>query len=141
MKILIRYIYLIMLLFFVGCSGLDKEQLIGNYYLTAIDYVNENMSLSYKLESGNFIGVVNPTVFALGYSKEYIIVKQHPLEFSKPPNKSITNYFIVPIKDKIHQFPDENKIGPLTALEFKEKRKALGISEELTFTKVIEDVE
>jgi len=141
MKIILKYSWMILSVLLLGCSGIDKEHLIGNYYLTAVDYVDEGKDLSYLLESGNFVGVVSSTVFAVGYNEEYIIVKQHPREFPNPPDKTITKFFIVPIKNKVHQSLDENKLGPLTELEFKEKRKELRIPEDLTFTKVFKDLE
>ena len=133
--------YIVSIFILLGCNGIQEEQLVGRYYLTAMDYVDEGMNLSYVLESGDFIGVVNSTVFAVGYNDEYIIVKQHPRKFPNPPDKSITNYFIVPIKDQVHASPDENKIGPLTKEEFVIKRKELGISDSLTFTKVFSELE
>ena len=37
--------------------------------------------------------------------------------------------------------PDENLIGPLTKSEFADKRKELGVNEELDFTIIIEELE
>lgn len=133
--------YIVSIFILLGCNGIQEEQLVDRYYLIAMDYVEEGMNLSYVLESGDFIGVVNSTVFAVGYNDEYIIVKQHPRKFPNPPDKLITNYFIVPIKDKVHASPDENKIGPLTKEGFVIKRKELGVSDSLTFTKVFSELE
>jgi len=141
MKIILKYTWIVLLVLLLSCGSIDKEHIIGNYYLTAVDYVDEGKDLSYNLGSGNFVGVVGPTVFAVGYNEEYIIAKQHPREFPSLHDKSTINYFIVPINNKVHQSPDENKIGPLTELEFIEKRKELGIPEDLTFTKVFKDLE
>ena len=74
-----NYIKSFLFIFLASCSGIGTKHLIGNYYLTKIDYSDIELDLSYKIESsGDFLGVVNPTVFAIGYNDEYIIVKQRP---------------------------------------------------------------
>ena len=125
----------------VGCKGLSSKKITDNYFLIAMDYEKEKTNLSYKISSGDYIGVITSTVFAVGYNEDFIIAKQHPRKFPNPPDKSITNYFIIPIKDKVRQSPDDNKIGPLTESEFKEKRKELGIPDEVTFSIVLKDLE
>lgn len=139
MKSLINHIFIISLLTFVSCTGLDDEHIVDQYYLGTIDYVEEGMTLYYLLDDGNYVGVVDETVFAVGFNDEFIIVKQHPAKFTNSPDKSITNFFIVPIKDKIHKSPDENKIGPMPQSEFEIKRKELGIPDSLTFTKTLSE--
>jgi hypothetical protein len=117
------------------------KHLVGNYYLTKGDYVDEELDLSYDLGNGSYIGVVPPTLFAIGYDDEYIIAKNHPHKFGDPVNKDITYYYIVPLKYKVHHSPDENRIGPLSEEEFKAKRKELKISDSLTFTKIFKKLE
>ena len=140
MKRTISCVFFLALLVLQGCvGGVYFEKIVNGYFLSAID-VKTDMLLGYQ--DGDFgVGVVGSTVFAVGYNDEYIIVKQHPRKFPNPPDKSITNYFIVPIKDQVHASPDENKIGPLTKEEFVIKRKELGISDSLTFTKVFSELE
>jgi hypothetical protein len=128
--------------FLTSCSGTGTEHVIDNYYLGTIDYVEKNLSLYYKLQSGDYIGVVNPTVFAIGYNENYIIVKQHPGNWSDDIiNKDVTNYYIVPVKDWLHNSPDENKIGPLTYDEFLLKREELKIPNNLVFSKIFKKLE
>lgn len=126
-----------------GCSGIAAEHVAGNYYLTKTDYSDIELDLSYKLESsGDFLGVVEPVVFATGCNNDFIIVKQHPKKFAETTiNKNITNYYIIPLKYKIHDSPDENKFGPLTFEEFLIKRKELKISDNLMFSKVFKKLE
>lgn len=120
-----------------GCSGFTvKEELPGGYVLLH-DNESYGLSISYSLGNGNYIDLISNSVFELGYNETYIIAKQYPVEFSSMPDKTITNYFIVPLKDKVHNSPDENKIGPLSIEEFKLKRKALGIPDELVFTIIL----
>ena len=138
-----KIIYLLSIVI-IGCGDgfTHKERLISNYYLTALE-LNEDMSLSYSVSKENdaFVGVVNPTVFAIGHNEEFIIVKQHPEKSPYQPDKSITNYFIIPLKDKIAESEEKNVIGPMTKEEFEKKREELGVPKSLTFTKVFEELE
>lgn len=115
--------------------------LIGNYHLVAMNYEKEATDLSYKLSSGDYSGVVDPTVFEVGYNKTFIITGQHPRKFPNPSDKFVTNYFIVPIENRVHQSPDENKTGPLTEIEFLQKRKELRVPDSLAFSRVIKELE
>lgn len=135
-------LYFITLIVLVSCSSLAiEEHIVGNYYFIATDD-GDACSLSYKeLNEIDYGGVIKATVFAVGYDERFMIVKQHPREFPNPPNKKITNYYILPMKEGFDYRTKNGLIGPLTELEFKEKRKELGVPEELTFTKVIEDLE
>ena len=114
-----------------GCDFRNKE-LIKGYSIASIDEDAAN-SIYYN-DNGFDVGVVNPTVFAVGYDSKYIIVKQHPREFPNPPNKLITYYYIIPLVNKVHLAPDKNKIGPLSLHEFELKKAELGVSRELDFT-------
>lgn len=137
-QIFICIIYLTLLfVLFSGCSGMEKKHLTGNYYLIKMDYADEELSLSYK--DGSV--VIRPTIFAVGYDEDFIIVKQHPSKFGKELDKSITNCYIIPLKYEVNKWPDKNKIGPLTEEEFLLKRKELNISDELKFISVNREYE
>jgi hypothetical protein len=113
-----------------------KQQVIDNYYLIATD-IDEDLSLSYcdPSDKSGCVGIIIPTVFAVGYNKDYIIVQQHPRVFPDPPNKRITNYFILPVNYKSKRWGDNfGLVGPLTSEEFNKKRKELGIPDSLKFT-------
>ncbi len=112
---------------FNSCSlGFEKNiKVIGNYYLTAPDD-DVQLSLTYcdpKDTLGGCFGIVTPTVFSVGYNKDYIIAKQHPNDL-----RTTTNYFIVPLnpKERVwgHYF---GEIGPLTLNEFNAKITELNI--------------
>lgn len=120
-----------------GCQfGMYKEKIIDNYFLTFVD-TESDLSLSYDLGDGSFIGVVNDAVFAVGYNSNFIIVKNHPLVEPDSINRKVTNYFIIQIDRNISQFKVvENKIGPLSKQEFDKMRKKLKIPVDLDFTVV-----
>jgi hypothetical protein len=154
MNQIFKWIKICMVALLTSCSGISTEHLIDNYYITKIDYTDMELSLSYRLElhGDDYIGVVAPLVFAIGYNNNYIIVKQRTINENKTDNlvaqsnftptiNNITNYYIIPIKNKIHVFPDENKIGPLTLNEFLIKKKELKIPYNLMFTKIYKNLE
>lgn len=132
MKSLLR----ILIIFLIpSCHFGDfSEPLTANYELDAID-VKRDMSIYVSIDE-SWVGVVDATVFAVGYNEDFIIAKQHP-DF----DKRVTNYYIIPLKFKVADSPDENRIGPLTEREFMEKRKELGVPRSLQFTRVFKDLE
>src|ERR1700749_1445227 len=102
------------MIFLLSCSvGMDiKRNIVGNYYLTAPDD-DEQLGLTYQNpgdQNGGYDGIIEQTVFAVGYNKQYIIAKKHP------PNKDITNYFILPYS-AYKEPKNEDLIGPLTLNE------------------------
>ena len=127
---------------FQGCDGFfTNEHLFWNYYLTATD-VEDDLALSYhRTEDGsNYGGIIPATVFATGYNKKYIIVKQHPKVFSRSSNKKIINYFILPIYDGFNYTTLNGLIGPITEDQFVIKRHDLGIPDSLSFFKEYENL-
>jgi hypothetical protein len=118
-----------------GCGSLSEKKIISNYYLISTDYDNQTISLEYKLNKpSDYIGVVDETVFAVGFNNKFIIIKQHPRKFPSAPNKLITNYYIVPIIDTPTLWPEKGVIGPLTESDFEKQRKIAGVPASLTFT-------
>jgi len=136
-------LYLSIPLLFVGCQGLAvKEKIIDNYFLVAAD-ASEWTSLSYHEdnEGANYSSLIEATVFAVGYNDNYMIVKQHPCTLPNPPDKNITNFYILPLKEGMNWRTKNGLMGPLTEQEFNAKRKELGIPKDLTFTKLLKNLE
>lgn len=121
---------MLIFIFFIGCD--NKRTITSRYYLDAIDVI-DNTCLYYEFDDKNAVGVVQPTVFAVGYNNKYIFVKQHPNN-----NKKITNYFIVPIYRDNTNWPEKGVIGPLTLEQFKQKEEELRIGSNIKFTIEIE---
>jgi hypothetical protein len=125
-KILICYVFLIIIA--QGCQIGDYEQKInGDYYLSALDS-KQNMEIVYIDKQSYMFSVIGATVFSIGSNDEFIIAKQHPKKFPNKSNKSITNYFIIPIKNKKSDIIEKNIIGPLTEIQFKNQKKNLNIT-------------
>ena len=71
-------------------------------------------------------------VYAIWHNDDFIIAKQHPSDGFEPElNKTL--YYIVPLKNPVSEFPDENFIGPLDKKEFAKKIKELKITDKITF--------
>ena len=122
---------------FSSCTGfVTKERIVSNFYLLATDDEIQ-MSLSYcdPSDKNGCLGIINATVFAVGYDAGFIIAKQHPTDFPNYPNKNITNYFILPlVKNEVVSINNFGLIGPLTLEEYIKKRQELQISTNLDFT-------
>jgi hypothetical protein len=134
--------FTVLWLFCGSCGGLViKENIFGNYYLIAAD-ANEDLTLSYHDSSDGAIygGIIEPTVFAIGFNENYIIAKQHPRTFPNPPDKNITNFYILPIKKGFNWRTKNGLLGPLTSNQFSQKRKELNISDSLNFTIELKDL-
>lgn len=123
----------------MGCQpAAYVEELVADYSLRAID-VRSGMGVCY-LDGKHIIGIVQSTVFAVGHNDDFIIIKQHPEDFPKI-DKSITNYFVIPLKKKVSKLAEENVIGPMSKEEFERKRIELGVPKNLSFTRVFKDLE
>lgn len=122
-----------------GCMGeAHYEQLKAGYYLSATD-AKEDMVLGYQ--DGEYgIGIIDATVFAVSQNDSFIILKQHPRDFPNESNKAVTNYYIIPIKDRISKAPEKNFYGPLTSKSFEQKKNELGL-QSIDFTIVFKDIE
>jgi hypothetical protein len=136
-----RFFILLIAIAFFGCGmAIHKENVVGNYYLIATD-AGEDMNLGFKHSESSYWTMVRNTVYAVGFNKEFIIVKQHPREFPSQPDNTITNYFIVPIYSRVIHSMDKDVIGPLSKEAFEDKKIELGIDKDLPFSIVLEDLE
>jgi hypothetical protein len=119
----------------LGCNEVDtKEKVIGNYYLIAAD-LPEDMSLTYHSaeDKSNYSTIVRATIFAVWHNNEYIIVKQHPRINLSPPDLKKTNYFILPIKEKMNYNNFNGLIGPIDQNSFEDTCKKLKIPPNIEF--------
>lgn len=136
-QVLILFCFFIF--FIPGCFNQRyKKDLINGYALYAYD-TNEDMTLMHFDKYGG-LEIISPTVFSVGYNEDFIIAKQHPTIYPAKENKSITNYFIVPLKKAVKWTDQDIGIGPLTEIGFIEMRKKLNVADTLTFSIIYDDV-
>jgi hypothetical protein len=69
--------------FIASCDETNKH-IVDQYFITNFD---GERSLTFRLNNGDYIDVVKPSVFELTHDKSFILVKQHPQNFSTPPNE------------------------------------------------------
>jgi hypothetical protein len=103
-----------------SCDALSPDTYwhSGDYELIAVD-VKGQMTLSIDLHNGGAIGIVGPTVFALGADDRYIVVKQHPAKDGFGHfDRGVTNYFVVTRVAGSEADQEKAVRGPLSADEF-----------------------
>jgi len=118
-----------------GCGLFDSgvEWQGGHYVLLWID-TPENISVYRELGSGNHIGRIDATVYALGWDGRYLVAKQHP-----GGDKSKVNYFIIDgAADSDDAEPQKVVVGPLTESEYLVRSSQLKLPK---FSKVLESLE
>jgi hypothetical protein len=126
--------------FLTGCDALSPDAYwsSGDYELIAVDTKGQ-MMLAVDLHNGGSIGIVGPTVFALGADDHYIVVKQHPaMDGFGHFDKTETHYFIVTRIPGTAEEKEKGVRGPLSKDEF----DGLAVSSSLPrFTKTFSDLE
>ena len=118
-----------------SCNLFDSgiEWRAGPYALLWID-TTENVSLCRDLGEGSWHGIVDSTVFAVGWDGRFLVAKQHPNN-----DRSQTNYFIVDVKeDPSHRGPTEITTGPLTESEYQKKSIEMKLPK---FSKVLDHLQ
>jgi hypothetical protein len=106
--------------------------------LSALD-IKEDMVVGFQ--DGNYgVGVIRATVFAVAQSDRYIFAKQHPRTSGYRIDRTITNYYIIPLKNKINVSPEKNVLGPYDHIAFNKCLDSLGI-DEVQFEIVFEELD
>jgi len=126
--------------FLTGCDALSPDTYwsSGDYELIAIDTMGQ-MMLAVDLHNGGSIGIVGPTVFALGSDDQHIVVKQYPsTDHFGHFDQTITHYFIVTRIPGTAEEKEKRVRGPLSKDEF----DRVAVSNSLPpFTKFFKDLE
>jgi hypothetical protein len=126
--------------FLTGCNALSPDTYwsSGDYELIAIDTMGQ-MMLAVDLHNGGGIGIVGPTVFALGADDQHIVIKQHPsTDHFGHFDQTVTHYFIVTRIPGTAEAKGKGVRGPLSKDEF----DRVTVSNSLPpFTKIFKDLE
>jgi hypothetical protein len=107
--------------------------------VVAIDTL-EQMNLAFDIDGGGAIGLVGPTIFAMGGDDRYVVVKRHPNEGAQQQfDRSTTEYFVITRTNSASwQEAQAGVKGPLTKEAFEELRISLKLP---NFTKTIADLQ
>ncbi len=82
--------------------------------------------------------VIPATVYAIAFDEKNIFARQHPWKYSLQPDQTITNYFILPMKDTINWNTNNGLLGPLSEEQCIKKCKDLGIKKRIKFTSIFQ---
>ena len=137
-RFLIVMICCIILIAF-GCGafgGVHEQRLVGNLGLFASKN-REAMAIVVFNEDGNYIQLVSPTVFGVGWDQSHIVVKSHPWNLFDGDlmlDRSQIEYYIVVVSGC-------RVFGPFGEQDFVLHCDILGVGKDLGFTQVFRDLE
>jgi hypothetical protein len=126
---------LVVALLSAGCGGFGfayQKKLSGKYGLVAVDELHQ-MEVAEMLPSGDAIGVIPATVFAVGWDEHFIIAKQHPMDADHHTDSLVTKFYIL-------QVSDGTLFGPFDEPAFNAERVKRAVSEGLSFTLVFDSL-
>jgi hypothetical protein len=100
----------------------------------------EQMNLAFDTRDGITMGLVGPTIFAVGADDRYLVVKQHPAKDAlHGGDRSQTNYFYIERTDSPDFRERQRRVmGPLSEREFRQRADALKLP---PFQKVFRDLQ
>lgn len=102
-----------------------QTKITDRYYAVAIDHP-KNLQLAYKVESGDYVGVVEPYLNKIGITSDYLIAIQSP-PYLNVVDSTQYRYFMVPIQKEYTLWPEAGVIGPMDRDSFLAKSSALRI--------------
>ena len=131
-RLIARFIVAVGVCALPSCGFVYDQDIAGPYRLVAID-VYEQMSVCYTLNSGDCVGRVPSTVFAVGSNDSYVVAARHPGN-----DRGRTEYFyIIRSLDRLYADPSVAVRGPYNATSFRAERSRLGLPQ---MTRVIEEL-
>jgi hypothetical protein len=118
-----RFKYIVfLLLIFAGCGSFGQtDQIIGDYVIYSQDSLSDSQIMR-KNKNGTLTSVIEPYVFAIGWDNNYIIAKRNIRTLGQ---KKVEWYII--------NVSTDNLFGPFSEEVFKEKKRQLGIPDNLGF--------
>jgi len=139
----VRCIVFASLFCLAGCGWQDfvhDEVLVEPYRLVAVDTFDD-MSLCRSIDkSGACVGdgLPGPTVFQAGVNSRYIVLARHPCELGGPPDRSVTEFYVIALSAKDWQPGDQRNtkfpvMGPFNEIEYQREKTRLQLPE---FTRV-----
>jgi hypothetical protein len=129
---------IVCLMVFAVASGVHgweyEKRLTGDYSIIAVND-RRDMNVSKMLPSGDAVGVIPKTVFAVGWNDDFIIAKRHA-----PPGhpSSLIGHATL---FHILRVSDGATWGPFSQEQFEAERVKLGLPQDLRFTVSFRDLE
>jgi len=103
---------LLLLLKLFSCGFAYEKQITGNYYIIGVDS-KDDISLSYKLGSGDYVGKAPGVLLEYGYNETFLVAKTKEYTNNNP-----AFYIIDMTKDSELAHEENFRIGPLTENEY-----------------------
>lgn len=126
-KSVIVVAYMLLLVLGISCGDMfeSRKQIIGKYYLVETD-TKDNVTISYKIEQGDYIGRIAPRV------QEYAVIGDS-LIAGKSLQAGVIQFYVINIKsDSEYAEKSSYLVGPMTENEF---NSTYGKSNTVTFIK------
>lgn len=103
---------LLLLITFFSCGFAYEKQVKGNYYIIGVD-IKTDLSLSYKLSSGDYVGKAPGQLLHYGFNDSFLVAKT--LEYKD----SLPAYYIINMtKDSELAHEETFRVGPLSEEEY-----------------------
>ena len=103
---------LFLLLNLYSCGFAYVQHVTGKYFIVGVD-TKEDVGLSYKLASGEYIGKAPGKLLQYGFNDRFLVA--NTLE----PDDSSTSFYVIDMtKDSDFAHEKIFRIGPLSALEY-----------------------
>jgi hypothetical protein len=109
---LTRTLIIFGVLLFTSCSFAYQKHVTGQYYIIGVDS-KDDLTLSYYLNDGNFIGKAPPRLIEYGYDDTFLVAKV--LEYG---NSYPTYYIIDMTKDSDNALEETFRVGPISETEY-----------------------
>jgi hypothetical protein len=117
MKKLLPLAGLLLLIHLYSCGFAYEERIIGKYYITGVETKND-LGLSYKLSSGDYVGKAPGRLLQYGFNDTFLVAKTQEYKKGSP-----SYYIIVMTKDAELAHEETFRVGPLTEEEYTQKWK------------------
>lgn len=100
-----------------SCGLAYERQVTGKYYIIGVE-TKDDLSLSFKLGSGDYVGKAPGQLLKYGFNDTYLVAKTQEYKNGKP------SYYVIDMTKDSELAHEENfRIGPLTESEYAGKWK------------------
>ena len=106
------FFFFILLTSIFACGFVYEKHLTGHYYIIGVDS-NEDLSLSYKIDSDSFVGKAPGELLEYGFNDTFLVAKTK--EYSRPEPQ----YYIIDMtKDSALALEEKFRVGPVSELDY-----------------------
>ncbi|MEO5945731.1 MAG: hypothetical protein ABIP79_02865 [Chitinophagaceae bacterium] len=103
---------LLFLISFLSCGFAYQKHVTGKYYIIGVDS-KDDLGLSYKLSSGDYIGKAPGQLLQYGFNDTFLVAKTQIDKATSP------SYYIIDMtKDSELAHEEVFRVGPLTEEEY-----------------------